>query len=338
MAGFSVFDILNTNSKPVQAEKQNTYIRKEIDIEKIKPSKENFYSTNEIEDLKSSIEMFGILQDLLVVETENGDVRIIAGHRRYYSSLALVREGKQQYNKMPCRVELTSEAIREKLMLIMTNSTIRVLSDWEKVQQAAELKKLLKEYARNHELPGRLRDYIAEVMNVSPTQAGRLDKIDRRLSEEYKESLKNENIALTTAEELSSLSTEEQKMVFEQTGGKTKLNEVKKFKEDKEITNAESEPEPAFQIIEGTAKPKVKEAIEPITLKIRAAEYVRGVLETQIEKCANEIQVARQKGKANKEQQLESNLEYLGEILIYVQDGLFKMTGKNMFDEGGEEI
>ena len=53
------------------------------DIYDLIPSKGNFYSVKDVQDLKQSIELLGVLQPLLVTdEEEDGKHRIIAGHRR----------------------------------------------------------------------------------------------------------------------------------------------------------------------------------------------------------------------------------------------------------------
>lgn len=232
MAKKSIFDMLNQTSKQVIQVTQDSMVTamKMLDIKDLVPSKENFYSTEEIETLKATIEMFGVMQNILVTKIpDSSQYRILAGHRRCMAINQLVEEGKMEFSQVPCLIREPEEEIRARLQLLFANSTMRQLSDWERVEQTRQLKEVLKEYKDlGNELPGRLRDYIAGALDVSPTTAGRLEKIDRKLVPDLKESLKKGDIALTTATELAGMSAADQKAVYEQTGGKVKLSDVNK--------------------------------------------------------------------------------------------------------------
>ncbi len=101
---------------------------------------------------------------------------------------------------MPYQKE--SDTIKDKLSLIFTNATARQLTDWEKVQQAKELKEILTEYKKalqeeNKDKPkeerekmGRIRDIVAQMLNTSTTQVGRMEAIENNLSQEFKDELK----------------------------------------------------------------------------------------------------------------------------------------------------
>nr|WP_240927331.1 ParB/Srx family N-terminal domain-containing protein [Paenibacillus thiaminolyticus] len=64
-----------------------------IPVHKLEPSQDNFYCTEQIEELKASIAAFGIKQNLIVKPIEGGKYRVIAGHRRRLAILSLVEEG-----------------------------------------------------------------------------------------------------------------------------------------------------------------------------------------------------------------------------------------------------
>ncbi|SEJ59962.1 Chromosome segregation protein Spo0J, contains ParB-like nuclease domain [Propionispira arboris] len=230
MAKKSIFEMLNQTSKQAITVTQDNMVTamKMLDIKDLVPSKENFYSTEEIETLKATIEMFGVMQNILVTKIpDSSKYRILAGHRRCMAINRLVEEGKTQFRQVPCLIREQEEKIRARLQLLFANATMRQLSDWERVEQTRQLKEVLKEYKDlGNALPGRLRDYIAGALDVSPTTAGRLEKIDKNLVPELKGSLKNGDIALTTATELAGMSAADQKAVYEQTGGKVKLSDV----------------------------------------------------------------------------------------------------------------
>lgn len=260
MAGFNINDLLNGKSKgaAVQAtegpaEQESTFDVVMVDVEDLMPSKDNFYSTENIEELALSIELAGCIEQNLVVKPEaHGKYEVIAGHRRRLAALKLVSEGKEEYRKVPCRIKKESDEIKDKLALIFTNSTARQLSDWEKVQQAKQLKEILTEYKKalqeeNKDKPkeerekmGRIRDIVAQMLNTSTTQIGRMEAIDNNLSPEFKQELEKGNIGISTAHELSRLDEEKQQEAFRQYEEKGEMH-IKDVKQKPEITDEQVE-------------------------------------------------------------------------------------------------
>lgn len=223
---FSLNKILNEKSKI----ETNKFEIKMISVFKLVPSKDNFYSMEDIADLKDSVEMFGVQQNLTVRPIPNTDTyKLIAGHRRRLVSLMLTEEGKSEREFVPCRIEDNSDEIREKILLIHTNSTTRQLSDWEKVEQLSQMKELLKEYKKNHELPGRVRELLAEALHVSPSQVGRIEKINDSLIPELKSEMKENNLNFTAAAQIAKLPPEKQKEAFEKTKQKEPEKKAKAF-------------------------------------------------------------------------------------------------------------
>lgn len=234
MAGFNINDLLNAKSKgaAVQAEgpaeQEQEFKVTMLDVEDLMPSKDNFYSTENIDELAMSIELVGHIEQNLVVKPEaHGKYEVVAGHRRRLAALKLVQEGKEEYRKVPCLIKKESDTIKDKLSLIFTNATARQLTDWEKVQQAKELKEILTEYKKalqeeNKDKPkeerekmGRIRDIVAQMLNTSTTQVGRMEAIENNLSQEFKDELEKGNINISTAHELSRLDKDGQKQAYE---------------------------------------------------------------------------------------------------------------------------
>ncbi|OSA89074.1 UNVERIFIED_ORG: chromosome partitioning protein ParB [Clostridium botulinum] len=214
MANFNMMDLLNNSSKEKITENLS-FKTKEIDINNLVPSKENFYSTKEedLKELKDSIEIFGVQQNLVVKKIENDKYEIIAGHRRYLALKKLYGEGKEQFRYAPCKVENEEDSIKDKLLLLITNSTARQLTDWEKTQQAEKLKELLVEYKKKEKLPGRVREIVADILNTSATQVARMESIAKNLTEEIKEQFKNGDLGITGAYEASKLPEADQQEI-----------------------------------------------------------------------------------------------------------------------------
>ena len=81
--GFSITDMLNKDTSMAAAPvKEHTVER--ISYSKLVPSEDNFYSMQEIEELKTAIELAGrVLNNLVVTPLEDGKYKILSGHRRH---------------------------------------------------------------------------------------------------------------------------------------------------------------------------------------------------------------------------------------------------------------
>lgn len=85
--GFSITDMLNKDTSMAAAPvKEHTIER--ISYSKLVPSEDNFYSMQEIEELKTAIELAGrVLNNLIVTPLEDGKYKILSGHRRHERSV-----------------------------------------------------------------------------------------------------------------------------------------------------------------------------------------------------------------------------------------------------------
>lgn len=205
-----------------------------LNIRDLIPSTDNFYSVENISELKSSIEMFGVLQNLTVKPLEGGKYKIIAGHRRHKACTELVAEGKTEYEYVPCGIQTEPDEIKERILLIMTNSTARELSDWEKMKQAEELRKYFEILKKRDNLPGRVRDLVAEALDTSATQIARMTAIEKNLAPEFTEEFKEGRLGLSAAYELSGMSAEQQETAYAeyQEKGGLSLNDVREKKQE----------------------------------------------------------------------------------------------------------
>lgn len=285
MAGFNLNDLLNGKSKgaAVQTQEQTAAGPAEgqdtpfevvmLDVEDLMPSKDNFYSTENIDELAVSIELAGGIEQNLVVKPEaHGKYEVIAGHRRRLAALKLVAEGKEEYRKVPCRIKKESDEIKDRLALIFTNSTARQLTDWEKVQQAKELKEILTEYKKalqeeNKDKPkeerermGRIREIVAQMLNTSTTQIGRMEAIDNNLSPEFKQELEKGNIGISTAHELSRLNEEDQANAYKQYEEKGELH-IKDVKQEQKPEITDEQVEQAQRAIIDAIKGEANRAV-----------------------------------------------------------------------------
>ena len=237
--------LLNSNSREVNKSEEEemktlNFNIKNIDIDHIVPAKENFYSVDDIENIKQSIELLGIEQNLIVERIDRDNYKLVAGHRRYFASKALVEEGKEKFRILPCTVKTKSEdnTLLNKLTMIMTNSTTRELSDWEKMQQSIEVEEIINQLKKENNIKGRTRDLLSEILNISSSQLGRYKAINNNLIEELQEEFKNNNINYSVAYKSSQLTKEYQLKAFIklQEEGSITTNDIDVLKAKEEYT------------------------------------------------------------------------------------------------------
>lgn len=227
---FNLTELLNQRSKEAgeqqKTEQQQTAAGAEVvtseegvsstaDIYDLISSKGNFYSVEDVQDLKQSIELLGVLQPLLVTdEEEDGKRRIIAGHRRRLAVMQLVDEGKERFRRVPILIKPKKNAILDRLALIMANR-FREKTDWERMTEALETEKLVLELKESMNIPGRTRDLLAEIIETSPAQVGRYKAIYNNIIPELMAEFKANRIVVSVIYEASGLPEDYQKQAAE---------------------------------------------------------------------------------------------------------------------------
>lgn len=251
MSNFNINDLLG--AKPEK--KKPIYNIVSISVNDLVPNEDNFYSMNDIAELKRAILLAGgVKQNLTVTAIGGGKYKIISGHRRHRASKELYDEGKTEFEYLPCMIESVGadsneKKLREELLLILTNSQ-RAKTDWDKVEEVRRLKEVLEQYKKTSNVSMRVRDVIADALKISGGQVGRMESISKNLSPEFKEELKNQNVNISTAYEVSGLTEEKQAEVLEKykEKGNISIKEVKQIKRE----NAENTPQNMIEKIDET--------------------------------------------------------------------------------------
>ncbi|MGD2199878.1 ParB/RepB/Spo0J family partition protein [Lysinibacillus fusiformis] len=212
---FNLSQLMNDKSKEAVENDGFAFKVDLIPIEKLNPSEMNKYNVEDVTELKASIELMGLQQNLVVREVENG-YEVLSGHRRFKAMGELLEEGNEQFKRIPCKIMKSLDDIQAELQLILANSTTRELTDAEKTYQAARLQELLNDLQKSgYPIAGRKRDIVAQLMKVSPTQVARMDSINKKLTPELKEAFSKEDINITTAYEASRLPEEQQQEIVQ---------------------------------------------------------------------------------------------------------------------------
>lgn len=228
-------DILKSIGQKQSQEKKKSAPRIQmIHYTKLKPSPDNFYDTEGIEKLAAAIRIAGEIKNpLRVRKTDIDEYEVNEGHRRRLATIYNVEQlGIKEFEFVPCVVEDTTSTIG-KLNLILSNSTQRERTEYEKMQETAKLRILLEQYAKENEtkIPSTdMRKMISTILGVSGTKVAQLESINRNLVDEAKEQFKDGSMPVSVANEMAGLPEEIQRDLSKKED--IKLSQVKEIKED----------------------------------------------------------------------------------------------------------
>lgn len=172
---------------PVEAVPESDTMR-EIAVDDILDNPLNFYprpDNRKLAELMESIQANGLLEPPTVVPAGNGEYRLISGHSRMnavrflsaYKDAAVA----ERFQRVLCRVLPSMTAEQEECAVIEANRQ-RVKSPALIAEEAERLTKIyIKRREAGEELPGRIRDRVAEAMQVNKTKLANLSAIKRGL-------------------------------------------------------------------------------------------------------------------------------------------------------------
>ncbi len=200
----------------IQTVNADSYIDslKMIDIDNIEPNRNIFYEISEIESLADDIERQGLM-NALVVSEDDGRYELISGHRRLAALKSLIADGRRRNGKVPCFIKGAKPNNETELDLIMLNATQRKYSDADTMREYEELTQIFKELeAAGKPVKGRIRDRIADALNVSPAQVGKLDNIKHNAIPDVEQAVKSGDMSISTANEVAKLAPEKQQKII----------------------------------------------------------------------------------------------------------------------------
>ena len=226
MGKFSVRDMLGKQSLPERKEQTIVY----RDPRQLVPTQENFYNTKNIDKLKASIKITGYLMQPILIENVNGKDQVLAGHRRRLCCIDLIEEGDTRFERVPCMYaeeikvseneDLTQEQkeaitpFLRQFKVIQANN-YRDKNDWERMQEALEMEKIIKSLKEKVGITGTVRENLKELLGVSNAQFGRYKNISNHLSEQLTEEFQDGGINISVADAAASLNPELQKQAYE---------------------------------------------------------------------------------------------------------------------------
>lgn len=253
--------LLNEASKNLAKNNMEiTYIPRD----EIYKNPKNEYSISDIENLADLIYVMG-LREPLGIKPEASGYKLIEGERRLTAIDKLITDGKWE-GDIPCiirekelkvNVDVLSDEEKEILEIAGTNAGQRKYSEADYLFEVEKLEPIYKKLKASgigeftyesdtgekitQSLTGKKsRELLAERLNVSPAQVGKISKVANNGTEELKEAVKEGTANIAVAAEIASMEKEDQKRLIEQhqkENGKGIINkkDVEAFKNGKSL-------------------------------------------------------------------------------------------------------
>lgn len=178
-----------------------------IPLSQIDKDPNNFYQLEGIAQLADNIALCNLQQPIRVRQNEDGRYIIVSGHRRRAALEMLVADGYEKFREAACIVEQdeVSPALQQ-LRLIYANANTRKMTSAEISEQAQQVEKLLYQLKEEgYDFPGRMRDHVAEAVQVSKSKLARLKVIRENLAACWADDWKNGTIGESVAYNLSQM-------------------------------------------------------------------------------------------------------------------------------------
>jgi ParB-like chromosome segregation protein Spo0J len=252
--------LLNEASKNLAKNNMEiTYIPRD----EIYKNPKNEYSISDIENLADLIYVMG-LREPLGIKPEGSGYKLIEGERRLTAIDKLITDGKWE-GDIPCiirekelkvNVDILSDEEKEILEIAGTNAGQRKYSEADYLFEVEKLEPIYKKLKASgigeftyesdtgdkitQSLTGKKsRELLAERLNVSPAQVGKISKVANNGTEELKEAVKEGTANIAVAAEIASMEKEDQKRLIEQhqkeNGKAISKKDVEAFKNGKSL-------------------------------------------------------------------------------------------------------
>lgn len=223
----------------------------------------NEYSISDIENLADLIYVMG-LREPLGVKPEGSGYKLIEGERRLTAIDKLISDGKWE-GDIPCiirekelkvNLDILSDEEKEILEIAGTNAGQRKYSEADYLFEVEKLEPIYKKLKASgigeftyesdtgekitQSLTGKKsRELLAERLNVSPAQVGKISKVANSGTEELKEAVKDGTANIAVAAEIAAMEKEDQKRLIEQhqkeNGKAISKKDVEAFKNGKSL-------------------------------------------------------------------------------------------------------
>lgn len=255
-SGYSA--ILSLNRKSTGDTTRSSCARfrtKDISIKNIYSSDLNFYPQKGIEQKAAEIQAVGLLSNLVVMHKpcDQGEYKLVSGERRWRALSLLVEQGYNEFEKVTCQIREPGNEHEEMIELILANSS-RQKDTFTLAKEEQTLKREL-EYMRDHDMKlngydlkeGRLRDVIADILNISKTKVAELEAISNRLIPVWKLQLEEDVLSSSVAYRISKLEPADQYSLYQRYPKGVTLADIQTFLDEMKKESEEALPEQSPQ-------------------------------------------------------------------------------------------
>ena len=274
-------NLIKSNLKAIVQNTQSSNIRM-IHIDELHSSPNNFYEINHIPEFAATIlGQGGVKDNLLVTPLESGGYEIISGHRRAAAVRYLLDQGETISPLLPCLVQSYENEDDKQLDLIFMNVTTRLLSDQELWHSYETLTDIVKRRKDAGEKFGRIRELLADLLNVSPAQVSKMQNVTHNAIEPVKDAVASGELSIHAANEIAKLPEKQQKELAAGDLSKVQPKDVKKKKDaagsksKKTTKNAKS----------GSADPVATSSNFTFAFDARKTELLSAALTTYLSEC-----------------------------------------------------
>lgn len=255
-SGYSAILSLNRKSTGDTARSSCARFRtKDISIKNIYSSDLNFYPQKGIEQKAAEIQAVGLLSNLVVMHKpcDQGEYKLVSGERRWRALSLLVEQGYNEFEKVTCQIREPGNEHEEMIELILANSS-RQKDTFTLAKEEQTLKREL-EYMRDHDMKlngydlkeGRLRDVIADILNISKTKVAELEAISNRLIPVWKLQLEKDDLSSSVAYRISKLEPADQYSLYQRYPKGVTLVDIQAFLDEMKKESEDALPEQSPQ-------------------------------------------------------------------------------------------
>ncbi|MEE0290898.1 MAG: ParB N-terminal domain-containing protein [Lachnospiraceae bacterium] len=255
-SGYSAILSLNRKSTGDTARSSCARFRtKDISIKNIYSSDLNFYPQKGIEQKAAEIQAVGLLSNLVVMHKpcDQGEYKLVSGERRWRALSLLVEQGYNEFEKVTCQIREPGNEHEEMIELILANSS-RQKDTFTLAKEEQTLKREL-EYMRDHDMKlngydlkeGRLRDVIADILNISKTKVAELEAISNRLIPVWKLQLEKDVLSSSVAYRISKLEPADQYSLYQRYPKGVTLADIQSFLDEMKKESEDALPEQSPQ-------------------------------------------------------------------------------------------
>ena len=255
-SGYSAILSLNRKSTGDTARSSCARFRtKDISIKNIYSSDLNFYPQKGIEQKAAEIQAVGLLSNLVVMHKpcDQGEYKLVSGERRWRALSLLVEQGYNEFEKVTCQIREPGNEHEEMIELILANSS-RQKDTFTLAKEEQTLKREL-EYMRDHDMKlngydlkeGRLRDVIADILNISKTKVAELEAISNRLIPVWTLQLEKDVLSSSVAYRISKLEPADQYSLYQRYPKGVTLADIQAFLDEMKKESEDALPKQSPQ-------------------------------------------------------------------------------------------